>query len=401
MNQRLMDSSRRAALAAVAIVTIMAVAGCAQASAPSSTATESASATTAADAVVLDDATQATLESVLDEAFAASGMPGVAVYVQIGDDVWTAARGVGDVTTQEAFDPGAFVRIASNTKTIVATAVLQLVDDGQLSLDDTVEKYIPDITNGDRITVRDLLAMSSGLWEFTTDAELINAWVADPAFEWTSDQTVELIKNKPAQFEPGEKVVYTDSNYVLLGKIIEEVTGMDAAEAINTMVVEPLGLTDTDFPSADERGLPDPHQQGYRPPGEELGDLAALQPVGDLNPEVGWTAGNMTSTLDDLVVWVKALVDGEMLSPELQAERLESKKFDGQKINFGYGLGIVRLNDFLGHDGAIMGYSSVAMRNPEADATFVIVGNASTNSTTPTLSIFIAMLQELYPDQLS
>jgi len=384
--------------ASSAVVIALSISAC-SGSAPTAPTAPSAS-TSPASEVVLDEETRAALTSVLDEGFDASGMPGVAAFVRIGDDVWEAALGVGDLSTGEPFDADAFIRIASNTKTFTATAVLLLVDEGTISLDDPVEQFVPGITNGAEITVRDLLQMSSGIWEFTSDAELMDRWSADLMMPWDAAQTVELLKGKPAQFAPGEKVVYTDSNYVLLGAILENVTGSDAADAINEMVVEPLGLVDTDFPDADESGIPDPHQQGYRPPGEELGDLGQLQPVGEINPEVAWTAGAMTSTLADLVTWADALADGELLSPELQAERLQSRRFDGQTLDFGYGLGVIRINDLVGHDGAIMGYSSVAMRYPQADATFVIIGNASTNSTTPTMDIFLSMIQELYPEQL-
>jgi len=143
-----------------------------------------------------------------------------------------------------------------------------------------------------------------------------------------------------------------------------------------------------------------PAAQGYRPPGEQLGSLDELISVGDINPEVAWGAGNMSSTLGDLAIWADALADGTLLSPELQAERIAARQFDGQTIEFGYGLGIIRLGDFLGHDGAIVGHSSAVFRLPADDATFVIVGNASSNFTTPTMDIFLSMVKELYPDQL-
>lgn len=392
----------RAAVAGLAVLAALALSSCAAegTAAPSPTASPPIPSSSAPPSSELDDATREALQSAFDEAFGASGMPGAAAYVRIGDEVWESALGVGDLATEEPFDPRARIRIASITKTFTATAVLQLVDQGRISLDDPVAAFVPGITDGDRITVRDLLQMSSGIWEFTADEALMSRWSADLAMPWTWQQTVELIQGKPAQFEPGEKVVYTDSNYVLLGAVLEATTGMDASSAINTMVVEPLRLRDTHFPAAGESGIPQPHQQGYRPPDERLGSLDELEPVGAVNPEVAWTAGAMTSTLADLAAWADALADGELLSSELQAERLQPRRFDGQTIEFGYGLGVIRLNDFIGHDGAIMGYSSVAMRYPEADATFVIIGNASTNSTTPTMDIFLAMVKKLYPDQL-
>jgi D-alanyl-D-alanine carboxypeptidase len=349
----------------------------------------------------LDAETTATLSRILEDGFATSGMPGVAAYVKIGDGEWNESLGVGDLDTQEPYDPASHVRIASITKTFTATAVLELVDRGEVSLDDTLDTYVPGITNGSTITVRDLLSMTSGVWDFTSDDELIARWTDDPTMPWTLDDTIELIKGKPAQFAPGEKVLYTDSNYALLTKILEEVTGMTGSEAVTSMVIEPLGLDDTRFPAADQSGVPDPHQQGYRPPGQELGALDTLVPVSEINPEVASGAGNMTSTLADLAVWVRALADGDLLSPELQQQRLAFQRFDGQKIDVGYGLGVIRINDVIGHDGAIIGYSSVAMYYPEADATFVIVGNASSNFTTPTMDIFLQMLATLYPDQVT
>jgi D-alanyl-D-alanine carboxypeptidase len=349
----------------------------------------------------LDAGTVASLEQILDEGFAESGMPGVAAYVRIGDGEWSQSLGVGDLDTEEPYDPQAHVRIASITKSFTSTAILELVDQGELSLDATLEEFVPDITNGDRITIRDLLGMTSGVWDFTSDDALMDEWAEDTTMPWTVEDTLERIKGKPANFEPGSEVLYTDSNYVLLAHILGEVTGQTPSEAVHSLVIEPLGLEDTRFPAADQPGVPDPHQQGYRPPGEQLGALDTLIPVGDINPEVASGAGNMTSTMADLAVWVEALADGDLLSPELQAERLEFRRFEGQAIDVGYGLGVIRLNDVIGHDGAIFGYSTVAMHYPEADATFVLVGNGSSNFTTPTMDIFLQMLSTLYPDQVA
>lgn len=384
----------RVALPMSAVLTVGLLVGCTPA-APDPTPEP-----TEAGGVVLDEATKEILQQVFEQGVEAAGLPGAAAYVSIGGEVWEMSVGVGDLETQEPFDPAAHVRIASNTKTFTATAVLQLVDEGLVSLDQTLEEYVPGIPNGDRITVRDLLQMSSGLWDFTSDADLVSRWVDDPDFVWSLDDTIELIKTHDPVFEPGEKVVYTDSNYALLTRIAELASGLPMHELVQTRILDPLGLDDSRFPAPGETGIPDPHQQGYRPPGEDLGDLTTLTPVGPLNPEVGTGAGNMTSTLADLATWVDALVDGELLSPELQAERVQIRQFDGVAVEFGYGLGIVGFGDFLGHDGAIMGYSTVAMRLPSDDATFVMVANASTNSTTPTMTIFLDMVKELYPEQI-
>lgn len=367
--------------------------------ASTTTTTAASSSTTDAAAVTLDDATKQQLDEAFDEAFATTGMPGAAAEITIGDATWTRSAGVDDLSTEAPFDPDGHVRIASITKTFTGNAVLQLADSGELSLDDTLEQYVTGIPNGEEITIRQLLSMTSGIWDFTSDEEFVGRFDADPMIPWTPEDTVELIRNSTPNFAPGEEVEYCDSNFVLLGLIVEKVTGQTAAEFINAEVVEPLGLDGTLFPAPDEPGVPDPHPTGYLPP--EEGSDADPTVVGDINPQVAWTAGAMTSTMDDLAAWADELGSGTLLSPETQAERLQGQRFEGQKIDYGYGLGVTTLNDVVGHNGAIIGYSTAAFRYPDQDATFVVVGNESTNFTTPSMDIFLALLQVLYPDQLT
>ena len=346
--------------------------------------------------VVLDRATVERLDQLLVEGWQASGMPGVAAGAWIGGRRWIRTHGVADLSTGRPFGVDGHVRIASISKTFTGTAVLQLVDRDRLRLDDVLERFVPGIPNGDRITVRDLLAMRSGVWDFTSDDELIARWDADPLIPWTPQDTVRLIRDHgEAEFEPGERVVYCDSNYVLLGLIAEQASGRSIDRLVNDGIVARLGLRGTRFPTKAEVGIPNPHPTGYRP-GPDGGSI----PVGDMNPELAWTAGNMTSRLDDLRRWADELAAGRLLSRRLQRERLQGQRFTGQSIDYGYGLGVTTLNDFVGHNGAIIGFSSAAFRYPQADATFVVLGNRSTNFTTPTMDIFLRFVQALFPDQL-
>ncbi|MET0672255.1 MAG: serine hydrolase domain-containing protein [Microbacterium pygmaeum] len=388
-----MSGSRRiAALTAAALLALLV--GC---SAPTPDPSQAAPPATDAPPA-LDDATRARLEEEFVAAVDASGMPGAAILVRIGDETWESSTGVGDVRTQEPFDPGAVVRIGSVTKTFVGTVVLELIDDGALSLDDTLEEFIPGVTNGTTITVRNLLNMTSGVWEFTGDADLMGRWSADPLLSWTVDDTIELLKDKPAQFEPGAKVIYTDSNYILLGRIVELITGSTLPEQVAERVLEPLGLMSTAMPSNAETGVPDPHQQGYRPAGDgPTGPDIELSPIREINPEVAWAAGSMTSTLGDLATWSVALAEGDLLSPELQSARVDTDFLDGSNLE--YGLALQRFGDFVGHGGAIFGYNTTMMRFPEADATIVVVGNGSSNGSSGTLDVFAVVLQDLFPEQ--
>ncbi len=347
--------------------------------------------------VTLDAATKQKLGVILAAGFAKSGMPGVGVRVVIDGRRWDTTLGLADVTTGRPYALADHVRIASITKTFTATAVLQLVDQKRLALDDTLDRYVPGIPNGKKVTIRDLLAMSSGIYDYTSDPNFATAFVADPARPWIPQQAVKIMREHSPDFVPGTKTVYSDSNYILLGLILEQVTAETAGYVINRRVVEPAKLTQTVFPLTPT--LPRPHPTGYLP--TEAGFSVPPAAVGNVNPNAAWTAGAMTSAVDDLEEWSRVLADGSLLSERLQAERLRFRRFDGAKINAGYGLGVERINDIVGHNGAIVGFSTAMYRIPKYDATFVVVGNGSTNSSTSTSDIALSMIQALYPEQVA
>jgi D-alanyl-D-alanine carboxypeptidase len=386
--------------------------GGATTAAPSSTAPSAPSTTGAPGSTsasgslpVMDDATMATLDRVFAEQFEATGVAGLAGVVRIGDGIWSGSTGVVDLETGEPFRAEDFVRIASITKTYAASAVLILVDEGLIDLDAVLETYVPGVINGDVATIADLLGMRSGIPDFTANQGFLDRFTADPTMPWTNEDTLAVIAESPGpDFAPGDEVVYCDSNYALLGMVIEEVTGEPAGAVITSRVVEPLGLGSTSYPT--DAAIPEPHPTGYVPdvadPNEPF-DNEARPPrvVTEVNPAIPSTAGAMISTLEDLQTWGVELVEGSLLTPETQAKRLETNRFTGQQINFGYGLGITNLNEFLGHDGAIFGFSTVVMTRPQTDTQIAFIANESTNFTTPTLTVALGVIQALYPDQLT
>jgi len=353
-------------------------------------------------AVVLDDSTDQVLNTLSDKVFASTGVAGMAAGVWIGADSWLRSAGYADLATKAPFRPSDHVRIASITKSYTATAVLQLVDQGAIALADTLESFVPGVANGGQITVQNLLGMTSGIYDFTSDDAFLAAFAADPTMPWSDAKTLEIIARHDPLFAPGAELSYCDSNYVLLGMVVEKVTGKPAGEIITSAVIDKLALPQTSYPTT--TAIPDPHPTGYVPPVTDPNaqfDNAAQPPavVTELNPAVGATAGAMISTLDDLRVWGGELASGTLLSPATQATRLASRPFPGQKINIGYGLGCETLNEFVGHNGAILGFSTVVMRRPQVDVTIAAVANESTNFTTPTSSFSFGVIKALYPDQ--
>ncbi len=315
-------------------------------------------------------ADQLTLNTIVQRGMAAQRVPGVIAGVWAGDAGWTTAQGLADLRTAEPMMLDGHIRIASVTKTFVATVLLQLIAEGKATLDDALVQYVPGVPNGDRITLRNLLGMTGGIFNFINDPEFEPAYTNDPLIPFSREFFLELLRRNPPSFAPGEGVAYSDSNYFLLGMIIEAITGRSAAQEIDERIVLPLGLTGTSLP--DSPAMPSPAPRGYAASAGslELRDLTAS------SADVPWTAGAMISTLADLRIWSRALATGTLLTPEMQRERLRVSRLDlGRERTFGYGLGIMEWQGWLGHAGAIFGYSTWMLHHPEQDATVIVLAN--------------------------
>jgi D-alanyl-D-alanine carboxypeptidase len=401
--------TRRTILGASALVGVGGIlAACASPDPPSggtSTAGSTGTAGAAATPFALDDTTMPKLDQLFDQVMASTSIAGMAGAVWMGDKVWKRAGGYADLAQKTPYDPAANVRIASVTKSFTATAVLQLVDAGALKLDDVLEKFVPGIANGATITMRNLLGMTSGIYDFTSNAAFNTRFDANPDMPWTFADTLAIIKANQPLFAPGTDIAYCDSNYSILGEIIQMVTGKPARTVIADSIAAKLSLTHTFWPA--DSAIPAPHPNGYVPQGldpakpNQAFDNTAHPPkvVNAVNPAVAAGAGAMISTLDDLKIWGREIAEGRLLTPATQAERLKARRFNGAPVNLGYGLGCERVNDFTGHNGAIYGFSTVVFRYPPADLTLAVVGNESTNSTTPTSTFGYQFIRQFYPAQ--
>lgn len=335
------------------------------------------------------------LERDLRAVMKADNVPGAIVGVWApGKGTWVHAEGVDDLVTRMPMSVDDHVRIASNTKSFTATAVCLLAEQGKLSLDDTVSKFyprVPEITNGDSITVRQLLNMTSGYFSFTDDKRFGRDFTDDPTMKITPEQELAISNSHEPVFAPGESYYYSDAGYTVLGLIIEEVAGEPAENVITRLVIEPLGLKDTSFPTGS--ALPEPYSHGYVEKKGKLFDYT------ELNPEIPWTGGGMVSTLADLGTWAEADATGELLTQQMQREHLGWVKMPGQKMDVRYGLGIMYLAGFVGYHGAIFGYNSLLVYLPYGPATMVIVTNKSTNSSQETFDIFFRLAPLIWPQR--
>lgn len=320
------------------------------------------------------------LERALERAVAEIGAPGAALYVAVpGRGVWTGARGLADVRRGIPLVPHDRMRIASVTKSFVAVVALQLVQEGWLSLDQTVEHWLPGLVpGGDGIAVRHLLAHTSGLPEYMTDG-FVGRVRREPNRVWAPSELVAEALSRPRLFAPGApgRWAYSNTNYILLGMIVERVTGNSLEHELGQRIIGPLGLGRSVMagPSADP------------------GDLARGYVRGDdytvLNMSFAWAAGGMVASAEDVGRFAGALFGGELLRPETLAlmQSFGSTAGGLGVADLGYGLGLMERTlpaDGLpaaarlarGHTGALAGYRSAMWHLPQSGVTVVALVNS-------------------------
>ena len=305
------------------------------------------------------------------------------------------AFGKADLASGDPMDLDDHFRIASITKTFTATAALRLVDQGKLRLDDTLSTYVAGIPNGDRITIRNLLGMTSGIYDFTMDEKFDRAFADNPLMSFGLGDVLAILRRHQPEFEPGAKVSYCDTNYWLLGVILEKVTGEPPAKVIAEEILRPLGLTETSYPET--AAMPATLRPRLLRRRRRQGTVQGLYRN---ESAVAATAGAMISTLLDLHIWAKVLATGALLTPAAHAEQVNFGAIPTPGgISVGYGLGIMSLGGFVGHNGAILGYTTAMLYLPEADATIVVEGNQSSNFSNATTDIAVKLAQYLFPER--
>ena len=306
-----------------------------------------------------DVAVQGRLHATLVGAVTRLGIPGAVAGVWVQGQGWEDAVGTRDIATGAPLRLGDRVRVGSVTKTFTATLVLQLVGRGLIALDDPVSRYVAGVPNGDAITIRQLLEMRSGLFDYTNDLPSLFRYLAYPYQAYTPDQLLAVAFSHPPVFAPGSAVGYSNTNYVLLGRVVESVTGQPFASVLQDAILTPLGLRHTGIANTPAPLAAFAH--GYTD-----GLAGTLTDTSRWNVSWASTAGAMYSTLDDMHRWAEELAQGSLLVPQLQALRLAP-------TGTSYGLGVMQTNGWVGHDGEVPGYNSAVYVSPDADAIVVVV----------------------------
>ncbi|MEO6827040.1 MAG: serine hydrolase domain-containing protein [Microbacteriaceae bacterium] len=314
--------------------------------------------------------------------------PSVIVGVRSPKGTWEKAYGLADIATKTASTTSLYHRIGSVTKTFVATAVLQLAEQGKLSLDDPVDNYVPGVPNGTHITLRELITMTSGLANFAGDPQFGSEVLSQPERQWTPQELLDQAYSMPTSFPPGTNMQYSNTNYVLLGQVIEYVTGKSWEDAVTEQILKPLHMTSTLLPT--DNIMPSPHANGYTHMTNEIvgaNPMNAWTDATDFSPSSTGASGSMISKVGDLLTWGQALATGHGVLPKsAQMHRLSSfGTMNGIGATVFYGDGLMCKNGWIGHSGNIAGYNTVLLHNPSTQTTLVIEATGDTETATPPL----------------
>lgn len=329
--------------------------------------------------------------------------------------------GTTEIGARTPPDANTHFRIASNTKTMTAALIVLLAQDGKLTFTDPVSAYVPDVPNGENITLAELLKMRSGLYGYTADPVLSVAMDADPKKVWTPRDVLDIAFRHPPQFEPDASYEYSNTNYALLGLVAEKVGGRPLAQQFQDRLFGPIGLRRTSLPDPEDTSIPDPYSHGYMYGGSFYAladdpypaDMQAAAAAGTLKPidytnqnsSYATAAGGAISTADDLATWMKALVSGNVFNADYQRQWLASRQAedpdqpDGQQ--YGYGISYQRFGPNAAmyyHGGELPGFNSFMGYDPDNDVTLVIWTNLtlSPDGRTTAQALLPTVLDEIY-----
>src|ERR1043166_1329641 len=325
-------------------------------------------------------------------------IPGAVVLLRTPQGEFTVSYGTTLLGANSPPGADTHFRIASNTKTMTAAVIVLLAQEGKLSFDDPISKYIPSVPNGDNITIAQLLEMRSGIYNYTSDPIVSKTIDTDPAKVWTPAELLAIAFAHPPNFPPGKEYEYKNTNYALLGLAAEKADGKPLAQILHDRLFGPQNMQHTELPSSTVNTIPDPCSHGYlyasssvalvgEPPYSPEVQAAAragtLLPKDytDVNHSNAAAAGGVISTADDLATWIKALVGGRVFNADYQRRWFDSlqpedpSKPRGQK----YGYGIAQLswgpNTIYFHGGETPGYNSKISYDPANDMTLIVWTN--------------------------
>jgi len=330
------------------------------------------------------------LDKIVTDTVKEKKIPGAIVGVwspSIG--VWVKTFGDADVGSGKVMHDKKRVRIGSVSETFLSSLLLMLVDDRRINLDDPVDKYLSFVPNGKNITVRQLANNTSGIFNYTEDKQFFPSVYGAPLREYQPMELVNIALKHEPYFKPGQGWHASDTNFILLGMIIEKVTSEKLEDLIRLRVINRIGLRNTSF--AVYPFMEGDYSRGYI----DAKGSTIPQDITLLDPSVMWAAGAIVSDAQDLALWAKAFYKASFLTDKMRQARFDWIQTGAPFLE--YGLGVYKFGDFIGYSGGIPGYACVMYYLPAKDTTIVVILNKFPDNDAA-VSIFKAVSKTVIPD---
>ncbi len=334
----------------------------------------------------------ANIPAILNDAVS-DAHPGFTLYVDSPEyGQWNFAAGKADLETGLDMEADNRLRMGSTTKTFTATLCLLLHEDGLIEFDRTLNEFLPDITvpHDSLITIENLLNMTSGILDYANDGDrILNEMLEDPERIFTSEELIDyaIELTNPDEMDPGIYWHYSNTNYILLGLIVEEVTGETYPNLLRTRILDPLGLTDI---TIDEE--PEPFAHGYL----DLDDDGTLDDITTWNPTPFWSAGCLIGTAKDLGRFARKLFDGQILSDDsMQLMQSWVSIGEGYPFAYGYGCGNHTDMDLIGHNGGTPGYAAEMWYHTPSKTVITVIANSNRTDSDHTFNVVYEVGKEL------
>lgn len=323
------------------------------------------------------------IDDILKSVFKETDEPGgVFLVAKNGKPIYRKAFGRSNIELDVNMMPENVFQIGSMTKQFTAIAIMMLQEQGKLNVNDVISKYIPDYPNGDNITIHHLLTHTSGIKDFTKMKSIMSIAKND----LTPKELIDFFKDEPIDFKPGEEFFYNNSGYVVLGYIIELVSGSTYEDYIKKQIFAKLGMNNSRY--ASDREIVKHRAYGYHKRGEYSNKIY-------ISLDLPYASGSLMSTVDDMLKWQMAIKDNLLIS-----EKTKEKVFanymlsNGESINYGYGWHLKAIEGIQTreHGGSIFGFKSMGVYVPSLDIYVIGFSNCDCNSPTKATRDIVALL---------
>lgn len=311
------------------------------------------------------------IDAALAPLFKANAPGATVIVTKAGEPVFRKAYGMADLKTKAPMQPDMQLRLASITKQFTAAAILMLAEQGKLSLQDDITRFLPDYpSKGQRITIEHLLQHKSGIHNYTA----MPAFWSNAERDKSVAQMIDFFKNEPLDFAPGTRYSYSNSGYFLLGAIIEKASGMAYADFIARHIFEPLGMQDSAYEGHERSSK-------RRTAGYQNG-FFGYKPGNQISMTLPYAAGALVSTADDLARWGAAISAGKLLTAQSWKQAFTACTLpDNAPCSYGLGwfIGTLGSHPTVAHGGDIDGFNSQVLRLPDQDVFVAVLANGERN----------------------